>query len=104
MNTDKHDWGFELTWAATEHYTGKMVIVLNGKRSSLVYHKKQDLTLFVLEGAIQLEVEGQKHILNKGDSYHVSPKIMYRLNAFRGDVTLLEAGSKLEDDLVVVEA
>jgi hypothetical protein len=42
-------------------------------------------------------------MLNEGERYHIMPKMMHRIHAIKGDVTVLEVGTKLEDDVVEVE-
>lgn len=103
MNHKKHRWGHEIIWADQPQYSGRTLILTEGEQTSYAYSKKRDVTLFVLQGTVLLVVEGRKKVLNEQDSYHLSPKIMYRIIALKGDVTVLEVGTKLEDDIVVVE-
>lgn len=103
MNQQPHPWGFEIQWADTELYSGNVLIVKEGERTPYVYHKKRDKSVFVLQGVVQLVVEGRNKVLNEGDSYHIPPRIMHRFAAIKGDATILEAGTKLVDDVVVVD-
>jgi len=100
---NKESWGVQLTWADTDKYSGRTLIVKENESLPYIYHKKQDITLFVLQGCVLLLIEGRKKVLNEGESYHISPKIMYRISALKGNVTILEAGTKIEDDVVIVE-
>jgi len=99
----KTPWGYEGTIISTDLYSLRMSIITQGERTPYIYHKKQDKTIYVLQGIIHLIVEGRTKLLNEGDRYHVQPKIMHRFHAIKGDATILEAGTKLEDDVVVVE-
>ena len=96
-------WGFEGIWANTPLYSGRTLVIKEGERTPYIYHKRQDITIAVLQGLVHLTVEGASRQLNAGDIYHIRPKIMYRFHALKGDATLLEAGTKLENDTVTVE-
>lgn len=98
-----HKWGVEILWASTPQYSGRVLIVKEGERTPYIYHKSRDKTLFILQGVVQLVVEGKNRILNEGEQFHINPKIMHRIHAFKGDATILEAGTELVDDVVVVE-
>ncbi|MDH5590739.1 MAG: cupin, partial [Gemmatimonadota bacterium] len=43
-------WGYELIWAETEDYVGKILHVNAGEASSLQYHETKDETMFLLSG------------------------------------------------------
>ena len=103
MNSTKTTWGLEIVWADTEWYSSRVLKIDDGEKTPYLYHKKQDITIFVSQGSVQLVVEGRIKMLGPGDTYHISPKIMYQLVALKGDVLLIEAGSKLEDDVVIVK-
>jgi mannose-6-phosphate isomerase-like protein (cupin superfamily) len=96
-------WGFDLTWVNNDKYSSRILIVREGEKLPYIYHKRQDITLFILQGIVQLVVEGRNKILNEGDTYHISPKLMHRIIALKGDATILESGTKVEDDIVLVE-
>jgi len=38
-------WGFELLWASTEHYAGKILQINAGGRLSLQYHERKEESL-----------------------------------------------------------
>jgi quercetin dioxygenase-like cupin family protein len=101
--TSKTLYGFTITYVDTPLYAARALIILENQATAYIYHKKQDLTIFVSQGRVLLTVEGRTKILNEGDSYHLSPKIMFRLAALQGDTTILEVGTKLEDDVVEVD-
>ena len=103
MDYNKLPWGFEMIWAEGKKYSGLMMVVLDGEKTPYIYHKKRDKTLFILQGVVQLVIEGRTKMLREGESYHIPPKLIHRLIAFQGDVTVLEAGTQVENDVVVVE-
>ena len=56
-----------------------------------------------MQGVVVLVIEGRNKTLNEGDTYHIPPKIMHQIIALKGDATILETGTPLEDDIVTVE-
>ncbi|KKK89536.1 hypothetical protein LCGC14_2732100 [marine sediment metagenome] len=96
-------WGFELTWVNTDNYSSRILIVREGEKLPYIFHKRQDITLLILQGIVQLVIEGRNKVLNEGDFYHIIPKVMHRIIALKGDATILEVGTPQEDDVVLVE-
>jgi mannose-6-phosphate isomerase-like protein (cupin superfamily) len=47
-------WGFELWWAHTDLYAGKILRVESGHRLSLQYHRQKDESCYVLSGRVRL--------------------------------------------------
>lgn len=103
IDYNQEQWGIELVWADTDKYSGRILIIKENEALPYIYHKNQDITLFVLQGCVLLTIEGKNKILNSGDSQHVSPKMMYKMAALKSDAKVLEAGTKIENDIVVVE-
>ena len=48
-------WGYELWWAVTDKYVGKVIHVNKGHALSLQYHNRKDETIFVWSGKILFE-------------------------------------------------
>lgn len=104
-NYAQYPWGYQLLWADTKEYSAYMYVIQEGNQTPYVYHKNRDKTIFVLQGTVQLIEEGKSRMLNPGESYHIPPKLMHRIVAIKGDVTVLDAGTPVEeDDIVTVEA
>lgn len=103
MHQSNKKWGLEITWADTDKYSGRIIILNPHEQTHYSYHNKQDITIFVLQGKLNLTIEGNSKILAQGESYHIRPKIMYRMAAFQDTTTILEAGTKIVDDVIVVE-
>lgn len=96
-------WGYEGTIISTDLYSSRMIIVHEGERTPYIYHKKRDKTLFVLQGVVQLVLEGGNRLLQEGERYHIRPKIMHRIHALKGDATVIDTGTKFEStDIVIV--
>ncbi len=100
-------WGHELIWAHTERYVGKVLHIKAGHALSLQYHQRKDETLHLLRGEMQFfggPVGGElKEItLREGDSYHVTPGTVHRMQAIT-DVDMLEASTPELDDVIRLE-
>ena len=103
MTDNKTPWGFELVWADAKNYYGKTLIIKEGEQTNFGFYKKTDKIIFVLQGAANLVLESRSKILTEGESYHLSPGIMYQLMALKGDVTILETGTSLANDFIEVK-
>ena len=57
MHRVEKPWGYELIFADTDKYVGKILHVNKGESLSLQYHEKKDETQYILAGKIRLEVE-----------------------------------------------
>jgi len=100
-------WGYELLFALTPKYAGKVIFVKKGHRLSLQYHEKKDETLYIYEGKALLDIEGNdKHMVSRvvqsGESITVPPFTRHRLKAIENTV-FLEASTPELDDVVRIE-
>lgn len=96
-------WGYELIWARTDRYVGKILHIEPGHCLSLQYHNQKDETLYVLRGEIVFRVkvgEEQREIpMREGDGYHVTPHTVHQMEAVT-PADLLEASTPELDDVV----
>jgi len=97
-------WGHELIWAHTDRYVGKVLHVRAGHALSLQYHERKDETIHVLRGEMKFYVGPsidslQEIALREGDSYHIVPGTVHRMEAVT-DVDILEASTPDLDDVV----
>jgi mannose-6-phosphate isomerase len=49
-------WGWELIWAQTEKYVGKVIFVKAGESLSLQFHRSKDESWYVQSGRAKLEL------------------------------------------------
>lgn len=104
-------WGYEILWAETKDYLGKILYINEGHRLSLQYHEEKEETIMVLSGKLELMTSksGVKNVLNtlileEGDTYHVTPHTVHRFCATQGtDVELVEVSTNFLDDVVRME-
>ncbi|HUZ89857.1 MAG TPA: cupin domain-containing protein [Candidatus Acidoferrales bacterium] len=99
--TDK-PWGYELRWAITERYLGKILHVNQGHALSLQYHREKDETILLSAGVLDLELDGVVHRLVVGDSVRIRPGTRHRMTAVE-DCDIFEVSSPEIDDVVRLE-
>jgi mannose-6-phosphate isomerase-like protein (cupin superfamily) len=99
-------WGYELWWARTDRYVGKLLHVRAGTQLSLQYHVKKDETVHLWAGDMVLVLqEGGglvDHAMKPGESYHVKPGTVHRMRAIT-DCDVLEVSTPEVEDVVRVE-
>ena len=58
-------WGYEIRWAITDRYLGKILHVNEGEALSLQYHERKDEYLYVVSGCVEIETGGSEGSLAK---------------------------------------
>ncbi len=100
-------WGYELIFAHTDHYVGKLLHIEPGEALSLQFHERKDETFFVSRGGIELQVEEGGRFstqrLEEGESYHVTPGTKHRMVAGPSGCELFEVSTSEIDDVVRLE-
>jgi mannose-6-phosphate isomerase len=99
-------WGYEIHWAHTERYVGKILHINAGHALSLQYHVQKDETVYIQRGRLHYEVQRDGAMvtldLGPGDSLHVAPGTVHRMIAIE-DTDVLEASTPELDDVVRLE-
>jgi mannose-6-phosphate isomerase-like protein (cupin superfamily) len=100
-------WGYELIWADTDLYVGKILHVEPGHALSLQYHEQKDETIHLLRGAMRFWVgpspERLAQIeLREGQSFRIRPGTVHRMEALTA-VDILEASTPHLADVVRLE-
>ena len=98
-----YSWGTEIVWSNHLEYSGRVFVIKEGDSMPFGYNKQRDKTIFVLQGIVQLRLERQTKMLQEGETYHLSSRIMHQICAIKGDATILECGTRLLDDFVEVK-
>jgi mannose-6-phosphate isomerase len=99
-------WGYELHWAKTDRYVGKILHITAGHALSLQYHNLKDETVMVHSGLLlyEIEIDGvlTRREMRPGDAIHVTPKTVHRMTAIE-DTDVLEVSTPELDDVVRLE-
>lgn len=101
-------WGYELIYAVTPKYVGKVLHVNKGESLSLQYHKVKDETIHIQTGKLRFLTAPktgeplQELILEPGQSFHIKPGVVHRMVAIE-DTDILEVSTPELDDVVRLE-
>jgi mannose-6-phosphate isomerase len=99
-------WGYELHWARTEKYVGKLIHVNKGHALSLQYHNIKDETIFLWTGKLLFEIEINGALSGRemlpGESVHIIPKTVHRMTAIE-DSDIFEVSTPELTDVVRLE-
>ena len=101
-------WGWELIWALTDRYCGKLLFVRAGEALSLQYHEQKDESWYVQEGRAELELstldadERDVVEITAGDCFRFRPRTVHRVRALE-DTLVIEVSTPEIDDVVRLE-
>ena len=100
-------WGYELIWARTGRYVGKILHINAGAALSYQYHRVKDETIYVMSGVLMLHVSDDDSPprvieLSQGEAFHIAAGLRHRFEA-KEAVDLLEASTPELDDVVRLE-
>ena len=100
-------WGYEIIWAETSKYVGKVLFIETGKRLSLQYHEIKDESILVIQGKLSLELENElgiieTHEINEGEGRRIPTGRRHRFTAIE-DCELIEVSTPELDDVVRIE-
>jgi mannose-6-phosphate isomerase-like protein (cupin superfamily) len=100
-------WGYELIFAHTDRYVGKILHVNAGQALSLQYHEVKDETLFMSDGEVELLVEENGDLVTRtlrgGDAYRIQPFTRHRMIAGENGCDIIEVSTPELDDVVRLE-
>ncbi len=96
-------WGYEIIWAHTDRYVGKILHIEAGHALSVQYHERKDETVHLLTGEliywVQQDGELRDMKLRAGESFRITPGTVHYMEAVT-DVDVLEASTPELDDVV----
>tara|TARA_Y100000310_G_C20555402_1_gene750250 strand:+ start:16 stop:345 length:330 start_codon:yes stop_codon:yes gene_type:complete len=97
-------WGYELIWAKTKNYVGKVLFIQAGHKLSKQYHKIKEETIYVCKGVLyNYEADDTITKIFPGDSFHVKPGQIHRFAAVECNVELMEVSTPQLNDVVRLE-
>ncbi len=100
-------WGYEIIWAHTDRYVGKILHIERSHQLSYQYHRRKDETIYLLAGVLDLEVatsdaSRQTVRLDAGQSFHLPAGMRHRMTAIE-TCDVIEASTPELDDVVRLE-
>jgi mannose-6-phosphate isomerase-like protein (cupin superfamily) len=102
-------WGYEIWWARTDRYVGKILHLKKGESLSLQYHQVKEETIRIESGRLLLETRppGQEGELERlemgpGDVFHIAPGTVHRMTGIE-DCDIFEVSTPELDDVIRLE-
>jgi mannose-6-phosphate isomerase-like protein (cupin superfamily) len=98
-------WGYEIIWAHTDRYVGKVLHINAGHALSVQYHNRKDETVYLLSGEMKywVKLEGDGELrdvrLSVGQAFRITPGTVHYMEAVT-DCDVLEASTPELDDVV----
>ncbi|MCO4773879.1 MAG: cupin domain-containing protein [Deltaproteobacteria bacterium] len=104
MRRIEKPWGYEIVWAETDAYVGKILHLDAGCRLSLQYHQVKEESLLVQSGEVLVTLEQDDGTLSQnelgpGATIHVAPGRRHRFQAVT-DCDLIEVSTPELEDVV----
>src|SRR5215216_1359614 len=87
-------WGYELVWARSDRYCGKLLFVREGEQLSLQFHNRKDETIYVQQGRIEIEISApgdripESEVVAPVSAFHIPPGTIHRWRALDESVVL----------------
>ena len=100
-------WGYELRWATTDRYAGKVLHINKGEALSLQYHELKEEHQYLVKGEVDIELgapdgELTTHRMKAGDTLHIKPGTRHRITAVE-DTDIFEVSTAELDDVVRIQ-
>jgi len=100
-------WGYELIFAKTKDYVGKILHIAQGHKLSLQYHEQKEETIFLQNGKMLLVFEEDNGEmaeieLNPGEAHHIPVGRKHRMVAIE-DCDVFEVSTPQLNDVVRLE-
>ena len=98
----KKPWGFERPLAEFRGVFLKELFFRKGHVSSLHFHKEKDEFFYIVNGHVRVYVAEQTIELSAGDTLHIAPGQVHRIQPVE-DTLILELGTQMFGDVTRIE-
>jgi mannose-6-phosphate isomerase len=100
-------WGYEIRWAITDRYLGKVLHVNRGEALSLQFHERKDEYQYLVRGSVDIDLGGSDGALTRyrmtaGDTLHITPGTRHRITAVE-DADIFEVSTPEIGDVIRIE-
>ena len=100
-------WGYELVFAATDRYCGKVIFVKAGEQLSLQFHREKDETIYMQSGRAEFQIGDpggplDVEVVGPGRAFHLGAGTVHRIRALE-DTVLLEVSTPEIEDVARLE-
>jgi len=100
-------WGEEIWIVNISLYCGKKLILKEGKKCSIHYHRKKDETFYIQSGIVLMNLypEGypgpkKRIIMTAGHSLHIKPGLIHRFLGLKDSVIFEFSTQHFENDTI----
>ena len=101
-NISEKPWGWEMMFAKTDKYVGKIIYVKSGKQLSLQCHKIKDETMIFLLGEGHITIDNVVSPIARYVAYHIVPGAVHRVESDQ-DLLFVEVSTPEIEDVVRIE-
>lgn len=101
-NKEEKPWGYQATVIDRKEYSTRIIVIKEGEQLPYMYNRKRDKSWLLMQGVLQINIEGSTKLMAEGETVHISPGIMHGATAIKGDATVIEVGTKIEDYGIVI--
>jgi mannose-1-phosphate guanylyltransferase len=99
-------WGYEIIFAQSDKYVGKILHINKGEQLSLQYHNIKDESIYLLSGVMELDIEEggklKKLTVKPGESFRIAPKVRHRFTGVE-ECDILEVSTPELHDVIRIE-
>jgi len=101
-------WGWELLWARSDRYAGKLLFVEAGHELSLQFHREKDESWYVQSGRAELQMAPpgdatpNSEVVGPGAAFRIEPGTVHTIRALE-DTLVLEVSTPELHDVVRLE-
>jgi len=99
-------WGYELIWAKTDRYVGKILHIAIGESLSYQYHRVKDETVYLQSGLMEVDLENDgvraTHQMRPGQALRIEAGTRHRMRAVQ-ECEVVEVSTIELDDVVRLE-
>ena len=104
MRRVEKPWGYEIIWAETDGYVGKLLHINAGHRLSKQYHQIKEETVYVVSGILyNYDANDKIQKIHAGEAFHVRHHQIHRFGANEAAVEIMEVSTPHLDDVVRLE-
>ncbi|MGI8605934.1 MAG: cupin domain-containing protein [Gaiellaceae bacterium] len=95
-------WGYEIIYATTPQFSGKVLVIRRDEQLSLQFHRQKDEVIYLYEGRIELEIGDpggnlDVEVVSPGHAFHLEPGVVHRWRALEDSIVLEVSTSELDD-------
>ncbi len=91
---------FDIINNIEQGYCGKFIFIFEGQICPLHYHKMKHETFFIVKGRVEMEVEGERIVMNQGDKKSISQGTKHLFTGKENSLILESSKPDLVEDSI----